>query len=54
MELGYRIKRLRERQGIQAKELAQKLGIDLSTLNRIENGKLLPSSPVFWKNWQES
>jgi transcriptional regulator with XRE-family HTH domain len=47
MELGYRIKKLRERQGIQAKELAQQLGIDLSTINRIENGKIAAFKPVF-------
>lgn len=40
MNIGERIKTLRHQQNISTKELAAKLDIDISTLNRIENGRI--------------
>jgi Zn-dependent peptidase ImmA (M78 family) len=38
-EIGVRIRRLRERAGVQAKDLAEALGIDASGVSNIESGK---------------
>lgn len=40
MNIGERIKTLRHQQNISTKELAAKLDIDISTLTRIENGRI--------------
>ena len=47
MNIGERIKTLRIQQNVSTKELADSLDIDLSTLNRIENGKIATFKPEF-------
>ena len=39
IRIGNRIKELRKEQGLEAKELAQKIGIDAGNLSRIEQGR---------------
>lgn len=39
LRIGYRIKELRKESGMEAKELAQKIGIDAANLSRIEQGR---------------
>ena len=40
--MGLRIRQLRERQGLSLRGLAEKAGVDFTTLNRIELGKAAP------------
>lgn len=47
MIFGEKIRLFREKRGITAKGLAFALDIDLSTLNRIENGKVTTFKPQF-------
>ena len=47
MILGNKIKSLREKIGITPKDLAAAMDIDISTLNRIENGKVATFKPQF-------
>lgn len=47
MNVGYKIRTLRERKGISPKDFSHQLDIDLSTLNRIENGKTTSFKPDF-------
>ena len=39
IRIGNRIKELRKEQGLDAKDLAQKIGIDAGNLSRIEQGR---------------
>lgn len=45
MTLDIKIRSLREKKGISSKSFAASLDIDLSTLNRIENGKITSFKP---------
>jgi transcriptional regulator with XRE-family HTH domain len=47
MILGNKIKSLREKKGITPKNLAAAMDIDISTLNRLENGKVATFKPQF-------
>ncbi|NBA87201.1 helix-turn-helix domain-containing protein [Emticicia sp. CRIBPO] len=47
MKIGNQIRSIREKKGISSKQLASNLDIDLSTLNRIENGKINKFDPEF-------
>lgn len=44
--IGNKIRELREKKGISTKDFASKLDIDISTLNRIENGKINSFKPA--------
>ena len=49
MSIGNKIKTLREGKGITPKVFADKIDKDVSTLNRIESGKISTFSPKFLK-----
>lgn len=53
MVLGHKIRLIREKKGIASKELANALDIDISTLNRIENGKVATFKPQFLEKLAE-
>ena len=44
--IGNKIRALREEKGISCKDFASRLDIDISTLNRIENGKINSFKPA--------
>lgn len=46
---GSRVKRLREQRKISQLVLAQKAGLDLTTINEIENGNREPMLKTIWK-----
>lgn len=46
---GGRIKKLREKQKMSQLSLAQKAGLDLTTINEIENGNREPMLKTIWK-----
>lgn len=46
MDLGHKVRDLRKERHLTQGELAPKAGIALNTLNRIENGHLMPTAPV--------
>jgi transcriptional regulator with XRE-family HTH domain len=46
MELGQRVRDLRDARRLSQARLAQRAGIARNTLNRIENGHLMPTAPV--------
>lgn len=48
-QIGFRILGLRRESGLMQKELAQKLGLDRSTLSKIENGENAPTARVLIK-----
>jgi transcriptional regulator with XRE-family HTH domain len=47
MIIGNKIRAIREKKGITPKDLAAAMDIDISTLNRIENGKVATFKPQF-------
>lgn len=47
--LGARIKKLREQRKMSQLSLAQKAGLDLTTINEIENGNREPMLRTIWK-----
>lgn len=53
MTLGNNIRTIREKKGITPKDLASALDIDISTLNRIENGKVATFKPQFLEKLAE-
>lgn len=44
--IGNKIRELREKKGISTRDFASRLDIDISTLNRIENGKINSFKPA--------
>lgn len=48
-KLGNRIKELREKAKLSQLALAQKAGLDLTTINEIENGNRDPMFKTLWK-----
>jgi len=46
MDLGHRVRDLRNAQHLSQIELAARAGVARNTLNRIENGHLMPTAPV--------
>jgi transcriptional regulator with XRE-family HTH domain len=46
MDLGYRVRDLRNARHLSQVELAARAGVARNTLNRIENGHLMPTAPV--------
>lgn len=48
-QVGFRILALRKESGLMQQELAQKLGIDRTTLSKIENGENAPTTIVLIK-----
>lgn len=48
-QIGFRILGLRKENGLMQQELAQKLGLDRSTLSKIENGENAPTARVLIK-----
>ncbi len=53
MTLGNKIRTIRQKKGITPKDLASALDIDISTLNRIENGKVATFKPQFLEKLAE-
>lgn len=46
MTIGKRLRQLRENSGLTQPELAEKLGVNQSTITRYENGTKIPTLPV--------
>src|SRR5215216_4470540 len=46
MDLGHRVRDLRNARHLSQVELAARAGVARNTLNRIENGHLMPTAPV--------
>ncbi|WP_179232921.1 helix-turn-helix domain-containing protein [Paenibacillus rigui] len=46
MNLGSRLKQLRQQQDISLRKLGEKAGVSYSIMNSIENGRFLPSPEV--------
>jgi len=46
---GNQVKRLRKKNGMSQLELAQKSGLDLTTINEIENGNREPMLRTIWR-----
>jgi transcriptional regulator with XRE-family HTH domain len=49
MSVGENIKKVRKEKGVQQKAVAQEIGLDQSSYNKIENGKREPSVEVLQK-----
>lgn len=46
---GDRLRKLREQKRISQQQLAQKAGVDLTTINELENGNRDPMLKTVWK-----
>ena len=47
-EFAARITQLREEKGVSARDMSLSLGLSATYINRIENGRMMPSMPVFF------
>ncbi|MCR5294694.1 MAG: helix-turn-helix domain-containing protein [Lachnospiraceae bacterium] len=48
-EFAERISQLRIEKGVSARDMSLTLGLSETYINRIENGKMMPSMPVFFE-----
>jgi transcriptional regulator with XRE-family HTH domain len=47
-EFAARLTQLREEKGVSARDMSLSLGLSATYINRIENGRMMPSLPVFF------
>ena len=47
-EFAARLTQLREEKGVSARDMSLSLGLSATYINRIENGRMMPSMPVFF------